>query len=332
MNPLVSVIIPSYNAERWIGEAIESALAQTWPRTEIIVIDDGSDDGTLGVARRYQCSSLKIHHQRNAGVSAARNAGFRLAQGDFIQWLDADDVLHREKIATQVSELLALPARTVATGPFGAFFFRTSRASFTRNALWTDLSPREWLLTRFENDAWIALNSWLIERSLCSLAGDWNTRLALDEDGEYLSRVVALSSGVRFVSKSFSYYRRGVSYSLSSDRSSAAIRSLAFATETSIRQLLALDGGERSRVASLRFIQHRVNYYCAGRPEQIEVFGPLVESLGARADFLTARPSSWLGRRFPGRFNGRRLRRAAATARFDIRRGIDWLGYQFQRL
>jgi hypothetical protein len=89
---LVTVVIPCYNAERFVGAAIDSALAQTHPSVEVIVIDDGSTDSSLQVIRSYE-SRVAVRSKSNAGACAARNDGLELARGEFVQFLDADDVL-----------------------------------------------------------------------------------------------------------------------------------------------------------------------------------------------------------------------------------------------
>jgi glycosyltransferase involved in cell wall biosynthesis len=103
----VSIIIPAYNAEKWIGETLESALAQTWSRKEVIVVDDGSRDNTLSVAQGLASAKVKVLRQDNAGASAARNRGLALAQGELIQFLDADDLLAPDKVARQMQTLAA---------------------------------------------------------------------------------------------------------------------------------------------------------------------------------------------------------------------------------
>ena len=103
MTELVSILIPAYNASRWLTECVESALAQTWAHKEIIIVDDGSKDDTLAVARRYESRAVKVVTQANTGAPEARNHALRLAQGDYIQWLDADDVLHPQKIKLQLA-------------------------------------------------------------------------------------------------------------------------------------------------------------------------------------------------------------------------------------
>lgn len=99
----ISVIIPSFNYGKFIGEAIESVLAQTYPIHEAIVIDDGSSDNTEDVIKKF---GAKVNYikQKNCGVSAARNNGVKNSSGDFIAFLDADDIWHSEKIAKQMAK------------------------------------------------------------------------------------------------------------------------------------------------------------------------------------------------------------------------------------
>jgi glycosyltransferase involved in cell wall biosynthesis len=99
--PLISVVIPNYNYAHYLGEAIESVLAQTYASIEIILVDDGSTDDSLERARKFN-GRLKIVAQENAGVSAARNRGIGEASGELIAFLDSDDVWLPEKVAKQV--------------------------------------------------------------------------------------------------------------------------------------------------------------------------------------------------------------------------------------
>lgn len=101
MNSLVSIIIPCYNSEKWIGEAIDSALSQTYSPVEVIVIDDGSTDLSLEIVKSYG-DLIKWETGVNKGQSAARNRGFQLSSGKYIQWLDADDYLLPDKLENQV--------------------------------------------------------------------------------------------------------------------------------------------------------------------------------------------------------------------------------------
>jgi GT2 family glycosyltransferase len=99
--PMVSIIIPCFNAEKTAGEAIQSALDQTYANKEIIVIDDGSTDGSLNVIRSFG-DRIRWENQPNRGAPAARNRALQLAQGQLIQLLDADDILYPTKVEEQV--------------------------------------------------------------------------------------------------------------------------------------------------------------------------------------------------------------------------------------
>jgi glycosyltransferase involved in cell wall biosynthesis len=121
----VSILIPCYNAERYVGEAIESALGQTYPNVEVIVIDDGSTDGSLEVIRSFG-ERIRWETGPNRGGSAARNRGIELARGELVQFLDADDLLHPAKLERQVplaesepSTLVYCDYATEVVGPDG---------------------------------------------------------------------------------------------------------------------------------------------------------------------------------------------------------------------
>ena len=103
-NSLISVIIPVYNGEHYLAEAIESALAQTWEPIEIVIVDDGSTDGSADVASRF-ASSVKYDLQPHAGPGAARNRGARLARGEYLAFLDADDLWLKEKLKLQMAAM-----------------------------------------------------------------------------------------------------------------------------------------------------------------------------------------------------------------------------------
>jgi glycosyltransferase involved in cell wall biosynthesis len=101
-NQLVSVIIPVYNYDRYLGEAIESVLRQTCRHLEVIVVDDGSSDRSGEVAKSFAGQGVRYCHQVHAGIGPARNQGVELAQGEFLAFLDADDRWHEEKIERQL--------------------------------------------------------------------------------------------------------------------------------------------------------------------------------------------------------------------------------------
>lgn len=114
--PLVSIIMPAYNAQSYIVEAIASVLEQSYTHFELIVIDDGSTDNTLTLVKGFDDRRIVLKHQANAGVSMARNLGLSLASGEYITFLDADDVFPKESLAARVAYLDKNPHIAVVDG------------------------------------------------------------------------------------------------------------------------------------------------------------------------------------------------------------------------
>ena len=110
MPSLVLVIIPFKNAAPWLADAIESCLAQTWGELEVVLVDNGSTDASVEVVRRYASPRVALLACGREGASASRNVGLDKARGAFIQFLDADDVLDRDKIRIQMERLGQGPA------------------------------------------------------------------------------------------------------------------------------------------------------------------------------------------------------------------------------
>jgi glycosyltransferase involved in cell wall biosynthesis len=113
--PLVSIIIPCYNAEPFVAEAVQSALDQTWPHKEVIVVDDGSTDGSVAVVRKFadQVQLVAIPH---SGAPVARNEGIRRARGEYIKFLDADDVLLPDGLNQLIQAIESLPVHAIPYG------------------------------------------------------------------------------------------------------------------------------------------------------------------------------------------------------------------------
>jgi glycosyltransferase involved in cell wall biosynthesis len=244
----VSIIIPCHNAEPWLAQALESALAQTWPEIEVIVIDDGSRDGSAAVALRYASRGVRVAAQPNLGASAARNHGLRLAGGDFIQFLDADDLLAPEKIARQMGAAAALPG-AAHCGTWSRFRLSPADADFTPQMLCRDAEPVEWVAAKLGHNAMMHPASWLVSRALADRAGPWDESLSLDDDGEYFTRIVLSSEGVRCSSDAVSYYRSGLRESLSGSKSDRAWESAFRSLELSATRLLAAEDSARTRRA-----------------------------------------------------------------------------------
>lgn len=119
--PLISIIVPVYNGEEYLSEAIDSVLTQTYRTTEIIMVDDGSTDGSPKIAELFS-PVLKYCYQENAGTGAARNRGVELAQGSFFAFLDADDVWLRDKLLIQMAAFYDDPEIDIVFGHVKQFY------------------------------------------------------------------------------------------------------------------------------------------------------------------------------------------------------------------
>jgi glycosyltransferase involved in cell wall biosynthesis len=282
MKPLVSILIAAYNAERTIADAVKSAIGQTWPRKEIIVVDDGSTDRTAEVVRQFK--DVILVSTKNQGMSAAINHGFPLCQGDYIQYLDADDLLVPDKIERQLAALRESDSRRILlSSPWAPFYYRTRPARFVRNSLCQDLSPVEWLLRKMRENIHMQNATWLVSRELAETAGAWDTRFHFDQDGEYFCRVLLASEGTRFVPGTGIYYRMSGSNSVhfigNSDKKKD---SLLLSMKLQIQYLRSLEDSERVRKACLEYIDVWYPNFYPERPDLMQETQELALSLGGR--------------------------------------------------
>ncbi len=249
--PLVSIIIPCFNAAPWLAETLESALAQTWRATEILLVDDGSTDDSLAIARSFEARGVRVLRQPNRGASAARNAGLGTARGEFIQFLDADDLLAPDKIAVQVDRLQSAGPRSIASGPWARFKRDPRAARFDAEPTWRDLTGLEFLLLHYEAGWMMQPAAWLCPRALLDEVGPWDERLTLNDDGEYFGRVVLASAGIVFCPEARSYYRSGLRGSLSRRTDRRSLLSLRLSTDLNVARMLEAAGGSaRARAAA----------------------------------------------------------------------------------
>lgn len=289
---LVTVILPAYNAGRYIADTVGSLLVQTYPSLEIIVVNDGSTDDTgdvvKGIAKEY--SNVKLVDQPNRGCSSAKNTGLAIAKGDFVQYLDADDILSPDKIGEQVAALRYQPMKVAVC--------RTRIFSETiADASETDLDPEfihssedgfEFLLELYGlngRDGMVQPNAFLISRELALKAGSWNESISpsRDEDGEYFCRVILASEGVIFTPAGLNYYRKQVkSGSLSNQSSEKHAKGGLLSLQCKTSQMLSRENSDRVRkVMSYHFLlfiyQHHEHF-----PAICEEAWRSVEELGVK--------------------------------------------------
>ena len=251
-SPLVSILVPAYRAAPWLVQTLDSALAQTHPRCEIIVVDDGSPDDTLAIAQAHAArhpSRIRVATQPNSGAAAARNHALRLATGDYIQFLDADDLLSPRKIERQLARLASTSPFSVATCRWGRFETDPAAARFVDEEVFRDFTPIDWLILHASALRMMHPAAWLAPRAVVEKAGPWTEALSLNDDGEYFARIALASSGIAFTPEAdaATYYRSNLDGSLSNQKSPRALASLHHSGGLLARHLLAAEDSPRVR-------------------------------------------------------------------------------------
>ncbi|MFD2515648.1 glycosyltransferase family 2 protein [Pontibacter locisalis] len=223
--PLVSVIIPIYNSLPFIAPAVAALQEQTYPNMEIIIVDDGSVDGSFEIAKRFESDTLIVVRQVNSGAAIARNNGLKHASGEYVQFLDVDDYLSKDKIEKQVKALEG-HADKVAVCDYIEFFEESELQApkiIDHSAfIHSSDSPADFLINLYGGNGsanFIQTNSWLTPRHLIDKAGGWREFRCPDDDGEFFARVILASKGIVHVPGIFNYYRRSVSESRLSNNS-----------------------------------------------------------------------------------------------------------------
>jgi glycosyltransferase involved in cell wall biosynthesis len=197
--PLVSVVIPTYNYGHCVADAVDSALAQTYPAVEVIVVDDGSTDDTPDRLAKYG-DRIRVIRQPNQGLSAARNAGIRAAAGELVALLDSDDAFHPRKLEHQTAYLAANPA----VGLVGTNHFSDPTKMWP--AVETTPAARAVSLDELVIKARFSPSSAVLRKACVAAVGDFDTTLRSVEDRDFWIRV-ATKFGVAVLDADLTFYR-----------------------------------------------------------------------------------------------------------------------------
>jgi glycosyltransferase involved in cell wall biosynthesis len=248
---LVSTILPCHNAERWLRDAIDSVLAQTWRPIEVIVVDDGSTDASLAVCEAFSEDPLvRVIAQTHQGAAAARNAGVRAAKGAWFQFLDADDLLAPNKIEVQLERATSEGTQFLYSCTWGRFLDSPLNWVPDQSDLCDDdLDPVEWIVRKYSTNCMMATAAWLVPREILQRESGWNESLVRNNDGEYFDRLVLAAQGVKHVANARCFYRTGHATGLSSTRTRAAMEAERRGIEAGCRRLLAVEDTQRTRSA-----------------------------------------------------------------------------------
>jgi len=267
----VSIIIPLYNSEKYIAETIENALSQTWQNKEIIVVDDGSTDNSLPIVKCYKNDILKVFTKPNGGVTSARNFGLAYATGEYIQYIDADDLMDVDKIEKQMI-FIEKNQCGVLDFVYSKYLIFKDNSDYHTTQYNTSMFGKSYdKPMEFFNDMWLENRyilplTYLINKKLAEKAGPWNEQLINNNDGEYLSRIIAASEKVWYVSDTQVYYR-ATPNSLSTQTSVKYI-CCKYQSWTAIAAImLKNNNSDRTRQAiSHQFNEFITDYFPANKP------------------------------------------------------------------
>jgi len=260
--PLVSIIIPVYNKAAVVRETLNSALAQTYPNTEIVLVDDGSTDGSLDILETYARDfpeKIRLFPQKNAGVSNATNKGIQLAKGDFIQFLDADDLLSPEKIENQVKVLGGKGNLAMCSCEWVTFLEKPESHQRWGLRIYQDYAdPIQMVMDLYHDGEMMQPGVYLCPKELIQKAGLWDERLTINQDGEFFLRVLLQAKEILFEPSGKVFYRKPGVTNVSQQKSYQASKSLLESYSRYERELLKTEDSERVREALaknyLRFI------------------------------------------------------------------------------
>ena len=200
---LVSILIPCFNAQQWIGQAIESALAQDWRHKEVIVVDDGSTDGSTGIIEQFR-GRIRWERQDNRGSNPTRNRLMTMASGTWLQYLDADDYLLPHKIRRQAEWLTTNDGADVVFGPVTLEHVQNGQAR------------REVLPIPAPHDPWVLLARWYLPQTGAPLwrksaiedVGGWAPSQPACQEHELYLRLLMSGKRFQYLDETGSVYRQ----------------------------------------------------------------------------------------------------------------------------
>jgi glycosyltransferase involved in cell wall biosynthesis len=222
---LVSVIVPCHNQERFLPACLESVTDQEYRPLEIIIVDDGSFDGTRRIINDFQTTQregivVKYIYQSKQGAQHARNEGLRISKGEFIQFLDSDDILCREKLVEQVMVFEDNSEIDVVYGD--AQYLININPGIARKGQVISKGSSEDIIASLLAGAWVPSFSYLSRRSAIQRCGPWDETIKMLQDTEYFLRMAIQGCRFRYKAGINGYYRK---YSLNAtSEQSASIR------------------------------------------------------------------------------------------------------------
>lgn len=245
--PLVSVCLPCRNAGRHLAATLENVCRQTWPRLEVLVVDDESTDGSREILESFADRGVRRIAGPAGSAAKARNRAFAAATGSLVKFLDADDLLSPDMIERQVRRL---GGRTdcLASSEWGRFYGSLDTYEPARQSVWRDITPVDWLAESLRGaQPMMQCGMYLLPRQLLESAGGWDERLTLTDDFEFFTRIFLAAREILFTPGAILYYRSGDARSLSGQRSRAHAESGFRTIELVEQHVLAAEDSPRMR-------------------------------------------------------------------------------------
>lgn len=281
--PLVSICVPCRNAAPYVEETLRSLLGQTWSQLEVIVVDDASTDGSPDhvAAIAATDSRVQLHCCCFGSAARARNAALALAQGDFVKFMDADDLLSPTAVADQVVRLRDQPD-AVAMGQWGRFYNDDlTTFQFDRRSSGSDVDPIDWLVRAWADaEPMMQAGMFLIPRSLLERCGGWDEDLSLIDDFEFFTRLLCHAQKLLYTPDAILYYRSGLPGSLSARRGREAAQSAFDAITTACTQLLARRSDAAARRSCANVMQNFIYGFYPQVPRLRAAMAERIRALG----------------------------------------------------
>lgn len=247
-HPLVSVIMPAYNTEKYIGEAIESIISQTYTNWELIIVNDGSTDKSGEFAEEFarHDSRIKVFHQDNEGAPAARNRGWNKSNGEYIVFMDSDDILTMNALETQVKEIIKCRC-DVVYGDWKYIVHRLNRIKIS-GICHQDLHMNP--LVSLLRLKWTACFSYMVSRRILGRQ-PWDEIIKVYQDFDYIINIIKTGDVMAYNNNVVGYYRIHSSLQISRNSDNVRVSSLEHILKKLERRKEELNECERYEVAAL---------------------------------------------------------------------------------
>ena len=311
----VSVCIPCHNSAPYVGQAIDSILSQTWQSFEIIVVNDGSTDDSGEVLNHYESPRVKVISASLGSAAKSRNLALASAQGYWIKFFDADDLLHPEAIERQM-ERLSERVDAVASSAWGRFY-SDDLGTFNLNpqSVWRDMGATDWLVEAWRDaQPMTQPGMFLIPRDLLNQTGGWDESLSLIDDFEFFARIFCHASEVLFTPEATLYYRSGLQGSLSGQKSRRAVESAFHSLLKGTAHLLERRSDPLARLSCANVLQDFIYTYYPDHPDLRALIQQRISELGGSDLEMSGGPRFHQLRRLVGWKAAKRLKKLAGLA------------------